>query len=157
MIMHLRRIDLVIGIFLVGCLCFLSQALSGEAPQDPIISHLEFLGYACDLLEGGIRARHPSKAQLFVTQVRGGIRMQTGFRGTGDKLNEAARFVVLNATNARMRVARVYWTSEGHLVMDAWIPGEYEKPRFASFMEAWDGDIQVLRDSYQELKPYLLN
>jgi hypothetical protein len=157
MLMQLRRSNLVIGGFLVGCLCFLVQAVAGEAPQDPIISHLEFLGYECDVLEGGIRARHPSKAQLFVTRIRDGIRVQTGFRGTGDKLNEAGRCVAMNGANARMRVARVYWTSEGHLVMDAWIPGEYEKPRFASFMEAWDGDIQVLRDSYLELKPYLMN
>ena len=37
-----------------------------------------------------------------------------------------------------------------------WMPGRYEKTRFALFMEAWDHDTALLRQSYDQLKPFLL-
>jgi hypothetical protein len=122
--------------------------------EDRIIAHFEFLGYTCDRLEQGIRARHPSKIHILFSVTQGGILLQTGFPGK-QNAEEGSRYALLNTVNARLRAARVYWTKEGHLVASTWMPGEYDKARFSAFMEAWEQDVQVLREFSQDLKPYL--
>ena len=124
--------------------------------KDPVISHLEHLGYVCDVLEEGIRARHDSKLPVIIQYDRGGIRVQTGFRGTELKKNEISRFTTTNFLSASTQVGHIYWNHEGHLFMDAWMPGLYEKTRFSAFMEAWEADAQNLRASAKELEPYLI-
>lgn len=39
--------------------------------------------------------------------------------------------------------------------MTAWMPGLYDKTRFALFLGAWERDAQVLREVATDLKPYL--
>ena len=51
--------------------------------------------------------------------------------------------------------SRAPWTTEGHLFVTAWMPGLYDKTRFALFMEAWERNSQVLRDVAIDLKPSL--
>ena len=41
-------------IFLLMCSVVLAESVSSK---DPLIEHLEFLGYECDLVEAGIRAK----------------------------------------------------------------------------------------------------
>ena len=123
--------------------------------NDEIIAHLEFLGYQCDAVEHGIRARHSSKIHLLLSHAQGGLLVQTGFPGKRDSVGEGARYHVLNTVNARVRTARAFWTHEGHLLVSAWMPGGYEKLRFAAFMDAWEQDMQVLREFSTNLKPYL--
>jgi len=65
-------------IFLLMCSVVHAESVSSK---DPLIEHLEFLGYECDLVEAGIRAKHLSKIHLYITYAFGGIRMQTGFPG----------------------------------------------------------------------------
>lgn len=81
--------------------------------------------------------------------------LQTGFPGKAGARDDSLRYATLNAVNSRMRVARTFWTPEGHLFVSAWLPGDYEKLRFAAFMEAWEQDGQTLRGFSQDLKPYL--
>ncbi len=133
----------------------LLDAARAETNNDLIIAHLEFLGYTCDVVEQGIRARHGSKIHLLLSQAQGGILLQTGFPGKRSSGEEGARYAVLNTVNTRARVARVFWTPDGNLFVSAWMPGTYEKARFAAFMEAWEQDGQALRDFSLELKPYL--
>ena len=124
--------------------------------KDPVVSHLEYLGYVCEVLKEGIRAKHDTKLPVLVRYYRGGIKVQTGFRGTELKKNEMSRFTTLNFLSASTRVAHLYWNQDGHLFMDAWMPGLYEKTRFSVFMEAWEEDAQNLRAYAKELKPYLI-
>lgn len=126
----------------------------GDKDDDLIIAHLEYLGYTCDGVEQGIRARHTSKIHLLLTRAHGGLLVQTGFPGKRDAVDDA-RYAVLNAVNARVRATRAFWTEEGHLLMSAWMPGVYDKTRFAAFMESWEQDTQTLRQFSRELKPYL--
>jgi hypothetical protein len=126
-----------------------------EKNDDLIMAHLEFLGYTCDVVEHGIRARHSSKIHLLLSHAQGGILLQTGFPGNRSSGEEGARYAVLNTVNTRTRVARVFWTPDGNLFVSAWMPGSYEKARFAAFMEAWEQDGLALRDFSLELKPYL--
>src|SRR5918997_1451107 len=60
------------------------NAVQAEKNDDLVIAHLEFLGYVCDIVEQGIRARHRSKIHLLLSQAQGGILLQTGFPGKGD-------------------------------------------------------------------------
>jgi hypothetical protein len=52
-------------------------------------------------------------------------------------------------------VVQLYWSDEGNLFAMAWLPGRYEKTRFALFMEAWDRDTSLLRQNHEKLKMFL--
>lgn len=149
------KLTLVVLTMLCGLVWRGAYSEASDQSKDPVIAHLEFLGYECDVLNEGIRARHSSRLSLLVTHSWGGIKIQTGFRGVTGKLDDIARFQTLNAVNASVRVAHFYWTTEGHLFAEAWIPGLYDKGRFAALLEAWEYDMQLLRESYPKLKAYL--
>ena len=123
--------------------------------KDPLIEHLEFLGYECDLVEEGIRAKHNSKIYLYITYAFGGIRMQTGFPGKSPHADVGSRYLVTNALMKRFSVMQLFWSDEGSLFAMGWMPGRYEKTRFALFLEAWDHDAALLRQGYDQLKPFL--
>ncbi len=122
---------------------------------DPLIEHLEFLGYQCDLVEKGIRAQHHAKIHLYITYFQGGIRLQTGFPGKKKEASGLARYEVLNTLNKANQVARFYWSTTGNLFGMAWMPGLYDRSRFSAFLEAWEHDTQNLRNAYEHLRPYL--
>ncbi|MDH5562090.1 MAG: hypothetical protein OEY91_00480 [Nitrospirota bacterium] len=119
------------------------------------MEHLEFLGYECDRVEAGIRAKHLSKIHLYITYAFGGIRMQTGFPGKPPYSDVRSRYQVTNALGRQLSVMQLYWSDEGNLFAMAWMPGRYEKARFALLMEAWDHDAALLRQTYDQLKPFL--
>lgn len=131
------------------------SSLTQDSLKEPLIEHLEFLGYQCDLVEVGIRAKHSSKIHLYITYAFGGIRMQTGFPGKTPQPDVASRYLVTNALMQRLSVIQLYWSAEGNLFAMAWMPGRYEKMRFALFLEAWDHDASLLRKAYDQLKPFL--
>jgi len=91
-----------------------------------------------------------------VSSARGGILLQTGFPGKNEPGDTSKRFSVLNTVNARMQVARGFWTQEGDLFVKAWMPGLYDKLRFAAYVEAWEQDLKTLREAGSELSPFLL-
>ncbi len=139
-------------------LCLLTYSwgyAESSPPKEAIIEHLEFLGYECDQVDAGIRAKHPSKIHVYVTYAFGGIRMQTGFPGKSPHSDVGSRYLVTNALGKQLSVMQVYWSDEGNLFAMAWMPGMYEKARLALFMEAWDHDAILLRQSYDQLKPFL--
>jgi len=132
-----------------------NQEAAADSAYDPIMAHLDFLGYQSDVVEQGIRARHSSKLHVVVSYQKGGILVQTAFPGKSAEQDVPKRHAVANGVNLRTQVSRAVWTPEGHLFMSAWMPGLYDKTRFALFMEAWERDSQVLRDVASDLKPYL--
>lgn len=125
------------------------------SPKDPLVEHLEFLGYECNQVEAGIQAKHFSKIHLYITYAFGGIRVQTGFPGKPPHSDVQSRYKVTNALGKQLSVMQMYWSEEGNLFGMAWMPGMYEKARFAVFMEAWDHDSALLRQTYENLKPFL--
>jgi hypothetical protein len=145
----------LITIWLAMVVLSASQLASADSAYDPIIAHLDFLGYQCDMVEQGVRARHSSKLHIVVSYQKGGILLQTAFPGKGAEQDVPKRHAVANGVNLRTQVSRAVWTTEGHLFMSAWMPGLYDKTRFALFMEAWERDSQVLRDVASDLKAYL--
>ena len=139
-------------LFLLMCSVVHAEPVSSK---DPLIEHLEFLGYECDLVEAGIRAKHLSKIHLYITYAFGGIRMQTGFPGKSPHSDVGSRYLVTNALMKRFSVVQLFWSDDGSLFAMGWMPGMYEKTRFALFMEAWDHDTALLRQTYDQLKPFL--
>lgn len=139
-------------LFLLMCSVVHAESVSSK---DPLIEHLEFLGYECDIVEAGIRAKHSSKIHLYITYAFGGIRMQTGFPGKSPHSDVGSRYRVTNALMKQFSVMQLFWSDEGSLFAMGWIPGKYEKTRFALFMEAWDHDTALLRQTYDQLKPFL--
>ena len=131
------------------------HAAEKDAANDPVKTHLEFLGYQVDQVEQGLRARHPLKVHIVVSYARGGIVVQTGFPGKVGAESEGPRFALVQKLNQQAWVARFFWSSDGHLLVDAWMPGLYDKARFAALLEAWEHDIQVLREAYPGLKAFL--
>ena len=139
-------------LFLLVCSVVHAEPVS---TKDPLIEHLEFLGYECDLVEAGIRAKHSSKIHLYITYAFGGIRIQTGFPGKSPHSDVGSRYRVTNALMKRFSVIQLFWSEDGSLFAMSWMPGMYEKTRFALFMEAWDHDTALLRQTYDQLKPFL--
>ncbi len=140
-------------LFLLMCSVVQAKPVSSK---DPLIEHLEFLGYECDLVEAGIRAKHPSKIHLYITYFLGGIRLQTGFPGKNPHSDVGSRYRVTNALMKRFSVMQIFWSDDGSLFAMGWMPGMYEKARFALFIEAWDHDAALLRKAYDQLKPFLI-
>ena len=140
-------------LFLLMCSVVHAEPVSSK---DPLIEHLEFLGYECDLVEAGIRAKHASKIHLYITYAFGGIRLKTVFLGKSPHSDVGSRYRVTNALMKRFSVTQLFWSDDdGSLFAMSWMPGMYEKTRFALFMEAWDHDTALLRQSYDQLKPFL--
>ena len=144
-----------IGACVVVMTIWVSSPAWADSAYDPIMAHLEFLGYQSDVVDQGVRARHSSKLHIVVSYQKGGILVQTAFPGKSPEQDVPKRHAVANGVNLRTQVARAVWTTEGHLFMSAWMPGLYDKTRFALFMEAWERDSQILRDVASDLKPYL--
>jgi hypothetical protein len=142
-------------LFIVGVTLPLVTAVAVEPVKDPVLAHLESLGYECDVMDQGIRARHVSKIPFVVSYSRGGILLQTGFPGKSESPDVLKRFVILNAVNARMLLARGFWTDDGNLFVKAWLPGLYDKVRFTGYVDAWERDMQTLREAGPTLQPFL--
>ena len=152
---QVKRMAVVLWSLLFLLMCSVVHA-EPVSSKDPLIEHLEFLGYECDLVEAGIRAKHASKIHLYITYAFGGIRMQTGFPGKSPHSDVGSRYRVTNALMKRFSVTQLFWSDDdGSLFAMSWMPGMYEKTRFALFMEAWDHDTALLRQSYDQLKPFL--
>ena len=71
------------------------------------------------------------------------------------KVINVRRSVISLTPRQQAWAARFFWSGDWHLLVDAWMPGLYDKARFAAFLEAWEHDIQVLREAYPELKAFL--
>ena len=149
-----KRMAMVFWSFLFLLMCSVVHT-EPVYSKDPLIEHLEFLGYECDLVEAGIRAKHASKIHLYITYAFGGIRLQTGFPGKSPHSDVGSRYLVTNSLIKRFSVTQLFWSDDGSLFAMGWMPGRYEKARFALFMEAWDHDTALLRQSYDQLKPFL--
>jgi len=114
----------------------------GELEQ--IQTHIEFLGYDVTIEEERGRAQHPERWNIVYREFKGGILFQTYF-GVSDygKSNKEEFFKFLNLMNQGAVVTRFYADDDFDLVMEAWLPGDYEKQTFGRFIEVWDSDTRT--------------
>ncbi|MGI9629245.1 MAG: hypothetical protein ACR2QM_20650 [Longimicrobiales bacterium] len=113
-----------------------AQAQTPEQMAE-ISTHLEFLGYEVKQSEANLTATNNAKLDILVQTYQGGLLMQSflSAKGTKDDLLPMA-----NLLNTGAAVARFYVDTDGDLVIEAWTAGDYDKTRFATFLEAWDAD-----------------
>jgi len=135
-----------------------------EQSREPIVQHLEFLGYHCEPMNQGVKVTHPSKIGFLLVPLKDGIMVQAAFASietqssstTNNSANsDLSRLSVINDLNKNASVSRFFWADTGELVIRASILGSYDKRRFYTFMTAWEKDGQTLGQNYQGLRPYL--
>ncbi len=132
------------------CLIFAGgPALAGPFEgSDDYKAHLEFLGYAVEEGETSLIAKHDKFYNVSVKGYNGGVLMVTFF-GTTDKAksDRVGFFEFLNDMNENAVAARYYEDGEGDVIVEAWYPGGYDRPRFGVFIDKFNLVSNQLGDS----------
>lgn len=126
-----------------------SPALAGPfAGSDDYKTHLEFLGYQVDDGETSLLAKHDTYYNISVKAYNGGVLVVTFF-GTTDKAksDRVGFFEFLNEMNKDAVAARYYEDAEADVIVEGWYPGDYDRSRFATFLEKFNGISDQLGDS----------
>lgn len=104
---------------------------------DEISTHLEFLGYEVNQGDANLTATNNAKLDVLLQGYQGGVLMQSFLSSKGRKED---LLPMANLLNTGAAVTRFYVDSDGDLVIEAWTPGDYDKERFAIFLDAWEAD-----------------
>lgn len=126
-----------------------------------IADHLEYLGYEIkpppkDL--PGVRAVHKSRFDIRVRPLRGGIFFMSSFKAKPEAIekDELTYLRALNTINLNSSILRVYDDEHKFLVIEAWYPAAYDKATFATFIDRWQKDTDLMvRDKYEFLQNFL--
>ena len=148
---HIRLATILV--LLASLLPASASAQLSEAAAD-IRTHLEFLGYEVTVEEDNVAATHESKLDIYLRDYQGGMLMQSYVLVVSNK-DEA--LPTANLLNTGAAATRFYIDSDGDLAVEAWMPGGYEKARFAAFLEAWDADTLGQFRTYSEEIRRLVN
>ena len=135
---------------------FISPALAGPfAGSDDYKTHLEFLGYKVEDGETSLLAKHDKYYNISVKSYNGGVLVVTFF-GTTDKAksDRVGFFEFLNGMNKDAVAARYYEDEEGDVIVEGWYAGDYDRSRFGTFLEKFNGISDQLGDS-DEASVYL--
>ena len=100
-------------------------------------NHLEFLGYEVVENASNLTARHDTKLDILLQSYQGGVLIQSFIEVVKDR---PLALSTANLLNLGAAVTRFYLDSDGDLAIEAWLPGEYDRGRFATFLDAWDAD-----------------
>lgn len=143
----------------VALLAILSGALlacagatrASEVPDQAgeMQTHLEFLGYEVSRKEDAILAMHEVKPSFQIRKVNGGTIFISYWQTNVYARAHRTEFLELvNDFNASATTATFYIDADGDLGFSAWFNGDYEKMRFAQFVERWnrDWDDSIQRD-----------
>jgi hypothetical protein len=122
-----------------------------------IISHLEFLGYKIEKMEGWFRCHHERKKTFIFSDQYGGILLSAWYRSNDFAKENKGEFLhYINQLNRKTIVTRISLDGEGAINFDAWFPGIYDKEQFGLFMDLWDYDTaELLVKSYPETTIFL--
>jgi len=116
--------------------------------MEQIIMHLEFLGY--EITRNGERtvAKHPSKFNIALLPLAGGILLTSIFGGNENAQRDKFGYLeMINTLNAKAVIARFYADEDLDLFMEAWYPNYYDRTEFGAFLETWDRDCMILATS----------
>lgn len=119
------------------------------ADSEEVATHLEFLGYEVTESDTNLTAKHETKLDVLLQNYQGGTLLQS-FLGVENHEDEA--LPMANLLNTGAAVARFYVDGDGDLAIEAWMPGNYDKGRFATFLVAWDADtVGQIRTHSEEI------
>jgi len=134
------------------------EATMEAAIINNIVSHLEFLGYKVEKMEGWFRCHHERKKTFIFSNHYGGVLLSAWYQSNDfAKENKEDFLHYINQLNQKTIVTRVSLDGKGAINFDAWFPGIYGKEQFGLFMDLWDYDTaELLATSYLETAKYLL-
>ncbi len=121
-------------------------------------NHLEFLGYSVtSTSEKSVSLKHSKYPNEKIMVYNGGVLLSSWW-----ELSEAGKsagnelYLFLNNLNNESVVTKYYLDDDKDLVIEAWYPGEYDKPKFALFVEKIQQDWNETVEKHQaELQKYL--
>ena len=123
----------------------------------PIITHMEFLGYTTVLRKKVAYFKHPKLVNLLLRRYRGGFLFTSTFRSTPfakKRLNTFRK--ICNVCSGKATMTKFYLDKDNDFIIEAWFPGEYEKKRFALFINTMNSDWRnILRMVGKTLMPFL--
>ena len=85
--------------------------------REPIVQHLEFLGYQCEPMKQGVKVTHPSKIGFLLVPLKDGIMIQAAFAGIEAQSNstihhsadsDLSRLTVMNELNKHASVFSIF-------------------------------------------------
>jgi L-rhamnose mutarotase len=129
-------------VVLTGAL-FACATRAGELPAHAgeIQNHLEFLGYEVSRNDDSILAIHEERPNLQIRRASGGTLLLSYWQANDYARAHRAEFLELvNYFNANATTATFYIDDDGDLGFSGWFIGDYEKMRFAQFLERWNRD-----------------
>lgn len=110
-----------------------------------VSEHLEYLGYAIEARTAeGFRAAHKQRYGILFKAFNDGLLLRTYFDTRADA-HQLLFFA--NSLNQEAVLARFLLGKGGLFVMEAWMPGTYDRTGFATFMDAWRQDASTLTRS----------
>ena len=104
--------------------------------------HLEFLGYKLDRIDG-IAASHERFPNVKILEKGGGLLMVAWFGVKEEAVAEAMNYA--NSLNQQAVATRYLIDGDGDFAMEGWVPGEYSRNTFATFMELWHRDWMLVQ------------
>ncbi len=156
----MRRSFASAGLLLaVALVLSLSVSAWADIPEDveDFVNHLGFLGYNSEEKDTYISITHDERTSFTLQGYEGGILLRGFYGGSEYSKSHKEQFLVItNELNVSATVMRAFVDSDGDLGLEAWFPSNYDKARFAIFMEAWQSDTgNLLLSRYDDLADFL--
>ncbi len=108
---------------------------------EPVLTHLEFLGYELERKEKIVLARHAKKLNLMVRSFAGGVLLTAILSaGPGAHRDRIGYLEMINGFNQEAAVVRFYADEDADLFLEAWYPDEYDRQAFGAFLELMERD-----------------
>jgi hypothetical protein len=137
----LSAATVLIGVLTAALFACVTRA--GELPPraGEIQNHLEFLGYEVSRDDGSIVAIHEERPNVQIRGAGGGTLLLSYWRANDYARAHRAEFLeLINDFNANATTATFYIDDDGDLGFSGWFVGDYDKMRFAQFLERWNRD-----------------
>lgn len=121
------------------------------------ITHMEFLGYKTLIKKKVAFFKHPKHMNLLLRKYKGGYLFTATFRSTAHAKKSLKKFrMICNMSTGKATLAKFYLDKDNDFIIEAWFPGEYEKDRFALFINTLNNDWRsILRLVGKVLIPFL--
>ena len=145
--------------FCTNCGEKVSNSEKFENPtMDEIKAHLEFLGYACEFVEGNPKqvtliCKHTNKPNLILNSGnKNFVFLNSGWNGLKE-INSIEQFKHLNKLNGGTTVSTMVLNDDGDLNFYCSYTGDYHKNRFGEFLDVFLNDINksMKDENFQKL------
>jgi hypothetical protein len=123
----------------------------------PFIKHLEAVGFTISTEGTSVTAAHPEFEPLILTEYETGIIVEVWFKPTDFAASSRTEYLeFVNQFNNDVPVMRASARNiENAFVIDTWIPGIYEKDKFALFIKLMISEITGVLFKHADYSKFL--